>query len=278
MTDTKLKPKQERSEQEIDLQQLVEQYAFYWKWFLLSLVLALCGALFYLWFAPPVYQIDAKILLQNEDKASGELAGLTELSALTGAGGASAFVVDQIDVIKSRRLARNVVIKNELYTSYYLKDGLKSLEVLKKKSPVHMEFPAGNAATETVKLKVELKDNQVMVNHIDSGLVENVRYGSTFDTEAGKVRLVRNEQIPLEDSPVEIVISPLEVVVDKFQKALEITPNTEKQSYIVNFSTEDAITERAITVVNNLIETYNTEVSQDKSKITRATSTFIDSR
>ena len=84
---SKIYKKAEVEEQEIDLKQIVEQYAYYWKWFVISLIAAICLAAFYLWYITPQYKVDAKILLENEDKASGELAGLAELSNLTGGGG-----------------------------------------------------------------------------------------------------------------------------------------------------------------------------------------------
>src|SRR4051794_12758228 len=104
-------------EQEINLKQLFEQYAFYWKWFFLSVFICLIAAFVYLRYADKVYNITAKILLQDENKASGELAGLSELANLAG-GSSSAFVLDQIDVMRSRRIFQKVVSHNKLNIAY----------------------------------------------------------------------------------------------------------------------------------------------------------------
>src|SRR5690606_28434412 len=106
-------------DQEINIKQLVEQYAFYWKWFVISVSLCLIAAFIYLRYAQRIYRVDAKTLLQDEKQASGDLAGLSELANMTGVGGSSlAFVNDQIEIIRSRRIMRKVVEANRLNLSY----------------------------------------------------------------------------------------------------------------------------------------------------------------
>src|SRR5690606_2052201 len=117
--------------------QVFEQYAFYWKWFVISIIACLFVAFVYLRYAQKVYNTSAKILLQDEKQASGDMAGLAELATMTGMGGSStAFVNDQMEVLRSRRLMRKVVDTNRLYLSYYIKGNIKSAEVLEKHSPL----------------------------------------------------------------------------------------------------------------------------------------------
>src|SRR5690606_6078569 len=95
----------ESQEQELNLKQLFEQYVYYWKWFLISVFACLFIAFVYLRYAQKFYNVNAKILLQDEKQASGDLAGLAELATMTGMGGSSAaFVNDQMEVLRSRRL------------------------------------------------------------------------------------------------------------------------------------------------------------------------------
>ena len=68
----------ESDEQELNLKQIFEQYAFYWKWFVISVFACLFIAFVYLRYAERVYNISAKILLQDEKQASGDMAGLSE--------------------------------------------------------------------------------------------------------------------------------------------------------------------------------------------------------
>src|SRR5690606_33234876 len=150
MNQTNIPTPHTAEETEIDLKQLLEQYAYYWKWFVLSVIVILGMAFLYLRYTTPMYQVDAKILLENEDKASGELAGLGELASLTGGGSTPAFVSDQIDVLKSRRLIRKVIIQQNLNIRYFVSGKIKSAEILEKSSPVKLVVlnPEGPQSTQ----------------------------------------------------------------------------------------------------------------------------------
>ncbi|VTQ07292.1 Wzz/FepE/Etk N-terminal domain-containing protein [Sphingobacterium daejeonense] len=126
-----------KENQEINLKHLFEQYIYYWKWFFVSVLLFGILALIYLRYADKIYKVDSKILLQDESKATGELSGLTEIANLTG-GPASAFVMDQIDVIKSRRIFRKVVDQNRLNIVYQYKGNVKNSELTEQQSPVKL--------------------------------------------------------------------------------------------------------------------------------------------
>ncbi len=62
----------EEEEENINLRQVLEQYLYYWKWFVLGLIVAIIGALFYLKYTQKQYQVSAKILLNEKESAAGE--------------------------------------------------------------------------------------------------------------------------------------------------------------------------------------------------------------
>jgi len=129
----------ETEEQEINLKQLFEQYAFYWKWFVVSVFACLFIAFVYLRYAQRIYNVNAKILLQDEKQASGDMAGLAELSNIAGMGSSSAaFVNDQMEILRSRRLMRKVVDTNRLNITYFTKGKIKSSEILEKHAPLKL--------------------------------------------------------------------------------------------------------------------------------------------
>ena len=48
------------------LQNLFTMFVLNWQWFLLSLFIFVCGALLYLRYATPTYQVSAKVLIKDE--------------------------------------------------------------------------------------------------------------------------------------------------------------------------------------------------------------------
>src|SRR5690606_27561713 len=275
----KMSPIGQGGDEEIDLKQIVEQYAFYWKWFILSVVIAVITAFIYLRYTTPKYQVDAKILLENEAKASGELAGLAELACITGGGGASAFVVDQIDVLKSRRLMRNVVLQENLYIQYFISGKIKKAELMAQNSPIRLVVADPSAITEAVEWQVEVEDGSLILTNKATRSEIKAEFGKAISIEGlRKVIFMSANAGNGSWNNVSIAVHSIEAVVDNLLQAVQVTPNKEKQSLIVNFSITGPLREKSELILNTLIDVYNNDVTEDKSKVTRATSDFINSR
>ncbi|MGY8927710.1 MAG: Wzz/FepE/Etk N-terminal domain-containing protein, partial [Flavobacteriales bacterium] len=55
-------------EDTVNLREIIEKYAFHWKWFILSTVLFLSIAFLYLRYSQNIYQSEAKILIKDDSK------------------------------------------------------------------------------------------------------------------------------------------------------------------------------------------------------------------
>lgn len=266
--------------EEIDLSQIVVQYLYYWKWFVLSVIIAVFAAFVYLRYATPQYKVDAKILLEKEDKASGEMAGLAELSSLTGGSGQSAFVMDQIDVFKSRRLLRKVIEKNSLENSYYLKGGIRETEILEDNSAIKVLSSKPNHENKSGVFTIEiLSANTFSIDEEDGVYYDQIEFGKVVKTNFGEIVLIPNLEVAkVIGEKIKVVIQSVDKTIDRLQKLIQISPNTEKQSYIINFSFTGPNIYKSSLILNSLIEQYNKEITGDNSKVTQTTSKFINSR
>src|SRR5690606_22147266 len=271
----------ESDESELNLKQVFEQYAFYWKWFVISVFACLFVAFVYLRYAQKIYNTSAKILLQDEKQASGDMAGLSELATLTGMGSSSAaFVNDQMEVLRSRRLMRKVVDTNRLYLSYYMKGSVKSAEVLEAQSPLKMLLlEPDHARLDSVayNFTVSKKGNTYKIKDEVEGTREYT-LGSRFQTPIGPISLLPQENNELWEGELQISYIPSDITVDILRNAVQITPNKEAQSFLVNFSMDYPLIAKAELIINSLIDQYNQDVTYDKAQVTRATSKFITSR
>ncbi|MGJ1450666.1 Wzz/FepE/Etk N-terminal domain-containing protein [Sphingobacterium spiritivorum] len=122
--------------EELNLKALFEQYLYYWKWFIISVFVVLTLAFLYLRYTPKQYAVDAKILLPDEKSSKGELAGLSDLAEMAGSSATSSQVMDQIDVLKSRRLVSKVVDRLNLSTNYSVKGRLTSQDITEQESTI----------------------------------------------------------------------------------------------------------------------------------------------
>jgi uncharacterized protein involved in exopolysaccharide biosynthesis len=90
-----------------------------WQYFLLSLFICICGALIYLRYTRPVYQMSAKILIKDDDSRyrrnnTNMLANMQQLGIMTNSAG----IENEVEILQSRLLAREAVIDLKLYTEY----------------------------------------------------------------------------------------------------------------------------------------------------------------
>ena len=88
-----------------------------WQWFLLSLIIFVCGGLIYLRYSEPVYKVSARMLIKDEQKnknASQMLGNVQDLGFLTNSTG----IENEIEVLNSRILLRDVVKDLKVYTEY----------------------------------------------------------------------------------------------------------------------------------------------------------------
>ena len=78
----------EDDQSDINISSIIEQYLYYWKWFLLSIIIMLSVGFYYLRYADRVYSVSTKVLIQDDNKSSAEMAGLSELISSNSGGGA----------------------------------------------------------------------------------------------------------------------------------------------------------------------------------------------
>ena len=65
MTESPIRPQQRKRapEEEINLYEILFRYLAYWPWFIVSVILCLCGTYMYLRYSTHVYSTSAKILI-----------------------------------------------------------------------------------------------------------------------------------------------------------------------------------------------------------------------
>ena len=90
-----------------------------WQYFLLSLFIFICGALIYVRYTTPVYQMSAKILIKDDDsryrRSNNMLANMQQFGIMSNSAG----IENEVEVLQSRLLAREAVVDLKLYTDYY---------------------------------------------------------------------------------------------------------------------------------------------------------------
>lgn len=119
----------------INLRDVVELIIANWYWFVLSVLVCVGSAYFYVLTIQPVYQRQAVMLVKDKEKSASDMSAMLEVS-----GGITGTSVDnEIYILRSHQLLREVVNRLHLDVGY-AKDGILRDAPLYAESPVEVHF------------------------------------------------------------------------------------------------------------------------------------------
>ena len=146
----------EAEDMEIDIKELLFKCLIHWPWFVGTVVACLIAAYVYLYVATPVYNISATVLIKDDKKggASNNVGGLDELG-LSGLITSSQSIDNEIEVLRSKTLVKEVVNYLNLYVTYKDEDLIPSERVVQDFSGAgkHDSARSGKAEKKTLLLK-----------------------------------------------------------------------------------------------------------------------------
>ena len=285
----------EADDKEIDIKELLFKYLIHWPWFVGTVVACLIAAYVYLYVATPVYNISATVLIKDDKKggSSNNVGGLDELG-LNGLITSSQSIDNEIEVLRSKTLVKEVVSYLNLYVTYQDEDLIPSKE-LYKTSPVQVNMTPQEAE--------KLKKNIVveMVVQPQGSLDVNVKMDdreiqkhfeklpAILPTDRGTISFFQaTDSIPVEGDEdaassvqgarhITATISRPMNVARGYCEDLAIEPTSQTTS-VVTVSLKNSSLRRGQDFINQLLEMYNRNTNNDKNEIAQKTAEFIDER
>ena len=277
----------EQDEEKINYQELLFRYIIHWPWFVASVLVCLIGAWVYLHFQTPVYQVSASIMIKDDKKGSGS----TDLGNL-GIGGvitSTQGIDNEIEVLRSKTILKEVVNNLELYITYYDEDELPEKE-LYQTSPVIVNLTAQEAdkLPGSALLAMKLSPEGVLDVNLKVGLNEyNQRFEklpAVLPTDAGTFGFALKDSLSggqMEghkgERHIRAVVSRPFGVAKGYQGALSIAPTSRTTSVAV-VSLMNTNIQRARDFINKLMEMYNRNTNNDKNEVAEKTREFINER
>lgn len=276
-------------------QNLFAMLVLNWQWFLLSLFIFLCGALLYLRYATPVYQVSAKMLIKDEDNrrrtsATQMLANMQDLGFLTNSAG----IENEVEILQSRILARDAVKDLKLYVQYYTKGRLAKRQIYKNQ-PVSVDVDSVQLdqwdcelldSAKSVKLSItrrgkqyEVKGETIMNGKATSNFSKAVaNLPASISTAYGELTLTKNGTEEMKDGAICLVnIFPPMAVATAYARSINVAP-TSKMTSIAELTLRDQVTRRGLDYLSQLAICYNRQANTDKNEIAVKTEEFINSR
>ena len=281
----------EQSEEQVNIQELLFRYLIHWPWFVVSIIICIACAWGYLRLTTPIYNISATVLIKDEKKGGGaSMSSDLEQMGLEGFVSSSSNVDNEIEVLRSKSLAREVVNNLGLFVTYMDEDEFPSKE-LYHTSPVLVSL----THQEADKLPGRMEINMILQPTGALGVqitVGEKEYRKQFDklpavfpTDEGTVAFFANndtlsavcpENITKERHITAFINRPFSVLKE-YVSSLSIAP-TSKTTSVVVISLENTNTRRGRDYINKLLEMYNINANNDKNEVAQKTAEFIDER
>ena len=287
----------EPKEENIDVKELLFKYLIHWPWFVGAVVACLIAAWVYLHMSTPVYNISATVLIKDDKKGGG--AGMsTELEnlGLDGLISSSQNIDNEIEVLRSKTIAKEVVEDLGLYISYTDKDEFPSRNMYKT-SPVQVSLTPQEADLLEKPMIVE------MILQPQGSMDVNVKVGddeyqkhfeklpAVFPTDKGTLAFFQtlDSILPSKKSSEEIVgvegtVRNITAVINKplavakgYCGSMTIEP-TSKTTSVAVISLKNSNVQRGKDFINKLLEMYNINTNNDKNEVAQKTAEFINER
>ncbi|HVV04798.1 MAG TPA: polysaccharide biosynthesis tyrosine autokinase [Puia sp.] len=253
------------------ISQLLFKYLPYWPLFLFLLLIAGAGAYFYLHYAVPVYETAATILVKDEKKGLDDNSNLMEQLNLFGS---KKLVENEIEVIQSRTLMREVVKNLDLYAPITQEGRINSRPAYLT-SPVIIQVRKPDSLIEQKKIYFTY-DSATREVAIPGG---KYPLGQWIKESYGDIRFIANPyyQVPDKPRPLFFSLRSVRAVTDELLNDLKVTQAT-KLSSVIDLKIRDAVPKRGEDILNGLIKEYNKAGVNDKNALAVNTLRFINER
>ena len=297
MKETDFNEAQESKEENIDVKELLFKYLIHWPWFVGAVVACLIAAWVYLHVSTPVYNISATVLIKDDKKggSAGMLSGLESLG-LDGMISSSQNIDNEIEVLRSKTIVKEVVEDLGLYISYTDEDEFPSRNMYKT-SPVQVSLTPQEAdlLEEPMIVEMALQPQGSMDVNVKIGDDEYQKHfeklPAVFPTDKGTLAffltpdsVLSSKRTSEETTASEKTTRNITATINKplavakwCCKNMTIEP-TSKTTSVAVISLKNSNVQRGKDFINKLLEMYNINTNNDKNEVAQKTAEFINER
>lgn len=278
----------------LNFQTIFAMLVLNWQWFLLSLIIFVCGAFLYLRYAEPVYRVSARMLIKDPSRKKANpnqmLANMEDFGFMTNSTG----IDNEIEILQSRILVRDAVKDLKLYTEYR-SVGRIIKPILYNTQPLNVDLNPTHLDSLDIYLDSELRSIKLTLTRdgknykVHGCLLLNGREKKLFacrftnlpanyTTDYGTLTFTKNLGYDLEEgAEYTVTIRPPMLVATQYLNSMSISP-TSKLTTIAQLTLSDKNPKRGKDFLRQLAICYNRQANADKNEIAYRTEEFINER
>ena len=265
----------------IDFRALFTSYVRHWYLFVISIICCLAVGFVATRIFKEKYGIRANILIQEEEKSP-----LSSLGSLGDLIGSESNVDDEIFVISSHSLYRDVVKDLGLNVRHMVRVGFLDNELTWPDYPIDVKFNPEIADTLRTPLLFRIKVNEEGLANIKVlgkrkkklDEVKNVTLPHTFVTPYGEFTVERTKYYPIgEEVNTKITVQGYHAEAEDLAKEID-SDIPSKRSNVIAIALNSTNPVLGTAIIDTLIELYNQRGINEKNLERRKTAAFIEKR
>ncbi len=263
-----------------------------WKWFVISVVVALGIGMFWVLRQEPVYERTEQVLIKDQD--SGGSAGGDLASAFSSMGllSAKTSVYNEVVALRSPAIMSEVVQRLDLRTSYSQKGRFHWKTLYGKNNPFTVIFSGkaieqrGGEFRATLYPDGKLEFTEFILFDAEGKPVKTKKeidshIGATIPSSPiGSFQIMANPlYTSVREKPVDIIVSygSMDGAIEDYSGKLKVDL-TDQDAEVIDLKIKDVSIQRAEDILNTIILVYNENWIEDKNKMAISTSQFISDR
>lgn len=269
----------------IDIPALIKQYLSKWYLFVISIVLCTGLAFVYSKVRQPEYVVKANLLISPEKDGSAAAAESVMGGALSSLLGSEGYVEDEIFIVSSHSLYRQVVKDLELNVGIKIKKAPLIHLNPYPNSPINAILPAGMADTLQTGIGFKVSINEQGIANITGKMrrskvvdVKDVTLPYVADTPIGKITIVTTEHYtPGTDINATISVTGYDAAAEKLDKLVQIEMAS-RHSNVLSMSLQTPNADYGKAILNQIIQEYNKRGIAERNEQNQLTARFIEER
>lgn len=264
--------------------QLADIWAIIWNnkiWYIISIALCLCFAVFRLYKTPKQYSAVAKVIVNDETENS-TLRSLAAIPTMRRSYNSGPNVYNEMEAFTSPDIMKIVAKRLGLETTYTAKQFMRSRELFTG-SPIAMTLCGDNPMSSFSFLvknagekNIVLSEFKVSGKDIDAEPIQ-AHLGDTLTTPLGRIHI--SSTMYTEDWKDNILVSWVnaEALAGGLAARMGVSLSN-KESTVLVLTYTDLFPGRAVAIISSAIDVYNEEWIHNKNRNARNTTAFINDR
>jgi capsular exopolysaccharide synthesis family protein len=271
------------------LQEFMQACLKKWLWFAVSLVVCVGLGVLYVLRKEPVYERYEQILIKDQDSGGG-IGAVPSTFAALGLFSSNSSVNNELISITSPAILAEVIDRLHLEMNYATREGLHPVTLFGSSLPIEVRLlDIDSQGSGSFKCDLNPDGTATLykfVKGVPGGKLKfddeiKTKLGATINTPLGKVYFGANpayEGAPLEETmKINVAKGGLQSTIENYSTRLQ-GDLVDEYAEVIELTIKDPNVERAVAILNEVVAVYNQNYVDDKNRIAKATSDFIDDR